>query len=244
MKSVIAISGYKQSGKDTVANYLINKYGVCRISFADPLKDMVAQQYDISRESLDKPELKELPLHKYPVEVKDKFTKTINEFMYKEFVDKDGNHPDSYTYENGEFKGLFTPNNTPEWDFRAKEIRKLYHCPRSLAILEGSTKRAANPDYWVHAAINKIAFDESNTKLYVIPDLRYESEIEGLKVFFKDNLITIRINRFDNSTSNDPSERDLDGYKGFNHIISNKTDINTLYSTVDSTLYNLLNKNE
>lgn len=35
---IIGITGKKQSGKDTIANYLVNKYNFEKISFADPLK--------------------------------------------------------------------------------------------------------------------------------------------------------------------------------------------------------------
>ena len=36
MLKVVAISGWKGSGKDTVANRLIAKFGYQRIGFADP----------------------------------------------------------------------------------------------------------------------------------------------------------------------------------------------------------------
>jgi cytidylate kinase len=35
---IIGISGYAQSGKDTVANYLVKHYGFTKISFADPIR--------------------------------------------------------------------------------------------------------------------------------------------------------------------------------------------------------------
>lgn len=36
---IIGLSGYAQVGKDTVANYLIEKYGYRRIAFADPIRE-------------------------------------------------------------------------------------------------------------------------------------------------------------------------------------------------------------
>lgn len=35
---IIGLSGYAQSGKDTVANYLVKNYGYTKISFADPIR--------------------------------------------------------------------------------------------------------------------------------------------------------------------------------------------------------------
>lgn len=36
---IIGLSGYAQVGKDTVANYLIEKYGYRRVAFADPIRE-------------------------------------------------------------------------------------------------------------------------------------------------------------------------------------------------------------
>ena len=41
MKKIIAICGAKRSGKDLLAIHIINKYGYEKISFAEPLKEIV-----------------------------------------------------------------------------------------------------------------------------------------------------------------------------------------------------------
>jgi len=38
---IIGLTGYAQSGKDTVANILINQYGYIRVAFADRIRDFV-----------------------------------------------------------------------------------------------------------------------------------------------------------------------------------------------------------
>lgn len=38
---IIGLSGYAQTGKDTVANYLIEKYGFIRVAFADPIREAI-----------------------------------------------------------------------------------------------------------------------------------------------------------------------------------------------------------
>jgi hypothetical protein len=82
---VIAISGWKGSGKDTVAGYLIKNYGAVRTAFADPLKDMTAAEYEIERSWMDDPAFKEKPLLELPVTPKDGFSEMIANFMTKEF---------------------------------------------------------------------------------------------------------------------------------------------------------------
>ncbi len=42
---IIGISGYARSGKDTVAEYLVNNRGFTRIAFADPIKQIL---YDMN----------------------------------------------------------------------------------------------------------------------------------------------------------------------------------------------------
>ena len=36
---ILGLSGYAQTGKDTIASYLIEKYGFTRVSFADPIRE-------------------------------------------------------------------------------------------------------------------------------------------------------------------------------------------------------------
>jgi dephospho-CoA kinase len=38
---IIGLSGYARSGKDTVANLLVNEYGFERVAFADPIRDIL-----------------------------------------------------------------------------------------------------------------------------------------------------------------------------------------------------------
>jgi len=52
-RTVIMLSGWLQSGKDTVGAYLCESFGFKRFAFADVLKDDVSATYDIPRESLD-----------------------------------------------------------------------------------------------------------------------------------------------------------------------------------------------
>lgn len=50
---IIGITGPIGSGKDTVADYLVARYGFTRLSFAGPLKDAVAEIFHWDREALE-----------------------------------------------------------------------------------------------------------------------------------------------------------------------------------------------
>ena len=62
LPKLIAISGWKGSGKDTAGAYLVRQYNYRPISFAYELKTMVAQLYGVNRYWMDDPTKKEMPL--------------------------------------------------------------------------------------------------------------------------------------------------------------------------------------
>ena len=53
MTKIIALCGFEGSGKDTVANYMVEKYGYTKISFAKILKDVVSILFDWDRQLLE-----------------------------------------------------------------------------------------------------------------------------------------------------------------------------------------------
>jgi dephospho-CoA kinase len=50
---IIGICGFQSSGKDTIANLLINEYGFKKLSFAGALKDVLSVIFGWSREKLE-----------------------------------------------------------------------------------------------------------------------------------------------------------------------------------------------
>jgi hypothetical protein len=83
-RNVIAISGWRGSGKDTAADFLVGEFGYTKLSFAKPLKDLVAETYGIDRAMLDSASGKETPLQQYPVIPTDAFTATVQERLTSE----------------------------------------------------------------------------------------------------------------------------------------------------------------
>ena len=50
---IIGICGFQSSGKDTIANFLIEEYGFQKLSFAGALKDIVSIMFGWSRDKLE-----------------------------------------------------------------------------------------------------------------------------------------------------------------------------------------------
>lgn len=199
---IVCISGWKQNGKDMLAGYLIENYGANRVSFADPLKDMAAEEYGIDRASLDDQDRKEKPLLNLPVDPQDGFSRMIAEFLVKEFRSITGVQPVGFTYQDGMFLGILSaPEGTNT------SLLPVYWTPRALAIFKGSGNRSVRSNYWVQKAIEKA---QNSEKMVVISDLRFKSEMNQIKEAFGEKALFLRVQRFETSPSSDPSERDLD----------------------------------
>lgn len=226
---ILCFSGFKGSGKDACANYLIEKHNAVRVALADPLKDSVAQEYGIDRASLDDPSRKESPILSLPVDPKDGFGETITQFMIGEFRNKQGQK-----YEQKGLLQIFSRFNgvlvTPE--------EQLYWTPRALAILKGSVNRSVDSNYWTNKAFDKIDAQLKENRLVVVTDVRYRSELVQFKERFGDQVVFVRVNRVKESTSNDPSERDLDTAK-FDFYVDNADHLNFTYAQLENILTQL-----
>ena len=84
MGQVIALSGWKGSGKDFAAEYLRDTYGFQRLALADILKGMVTDMFGISRNSCDDRVLKEQGLLELPVRPVDLFSEGIHNMLRAE----------------------------------------------------------------------------------------------------------------------------------------------------------------
>lgn len=240
---VIGISGWKRSGKDTAADILVKDHNFMRVSFADPLKELVAKEYNIPLEHCYSDEHKEAPILSMPVTPKDSFTKTVSKLLVNEFKDENG----------------MTLKELEE-EFPGKNVAvPLYWTPRALCILKGSTNRAVDPNFWTNQAIkyikghaNSVEKIQERSKRhqvdiqdinYVISDLRYVNEAEQMKEAFNNGpfkFTSIRVNRFDSVDTNDPSERNLDDYK-FDVVIENKSTIEDFERKVQSVIEEIKN---
>lgn len=58
--TIIGLTGYKRSGKDTIGNYLVNNYNFTRIAFADTLKEACKIIFGFTDEQVYGDDLKEI----------------------------------------------------------------------------------------------------------------------------------------------------------------------------------------
>ena len=59
---IVALTGPKGAGKDTVADYLVAHHGHTKLAFADALRDEVGRAFDVSIQLLTQRETKEHPM--------------------------------------------------------------------------------------------------------------------------------------------------------------------------------------
>jgi hypothetical protein len=220
---IVALSGWKGSGKDTLAEYMIKNYNFKKLSFAESLKDLVSKEYGVPREHFDDLKYKEKPILSLPVVSTDRFSEAIHNMLSGEFKK-----------ENGEY--LSKQYSSIKHAVSAEG--QLYWTPRALAILKGNTNRSVNSSYWVNIAIGNAK--KTKHDLFVISDLRFKSEVDNLNCILGGRGATyVRINRFKNSISEDPSERDLDDFK-FDYYINNTGNKQNAFLEMDFVLENII----
>jgi hypothetical protein len=215
---IVALSGWKGSGKDMVADYLFSHHGFEKLSFASVLKDMTAIQYNIPRSHFDDRDFKEAPILTLPVTSEDNWSDAILEMVYPHLRTKDSQAPEYFLIYKGMAYGTMPLSGHSKDGIPLNLTAPLYHTPRSLLIIEGCTKRSIALDYWVKAALASTKPDG----LYVISDVRFKSEMRQLRdTIGPANVLSIRIERFEETSSVDPSERDLDSWL-FDGYLNNK----------------------
>lgn len=216
MKTIILLSAYKGSGKNTVANIITDlDNSFVSLSFAKALKDNVKNNFYLGTADLEDQKLKEQPILDLKVEPKGEFATTLVDSVFSSFRDESGFPPKNKNYISA-------------WLNR----ETLYWTPRALMILEGQVARAVDVNHWTDKVISQAKYFNK----IVIPDFRFPSEVERIKEVLGSQykIITVRINRFDNKP-NDLAERDLDNFK-FDYYLDNRGSLNELQIKVEELL--------
>lgn len=196
MGSVIALSGWRGSGKSTAAKYLVEKWKYTEVSFARALKEEVSRIYNIPVEWCDHVDYKNKPIEQLPVIYTDSWAAEIQRML-------------------------------------CHELLSGYWTPRALCILEGSSRRSVNSNYWVDKVLSQMEMGGN----YVVSDLRFRSEIQRLKHNMP--MVDIwRVERFDDIDTTNSSERDLDDYR-FEFRLNNKGNVESLCKQIDTQLTNV-----
>lgn len=242
MKKIIAISGKKQSGKDTVGEIIENLLNghtysseedswnkdthlnscfqkVKIFKFANKVKQMVSVILNCTLEDLEDEKFKntEIPeLSKYCI-ISPKIPLTSKMFKTKEegvnyLIDRT-----DFTKEQIEVLNLII------------EVRMT---PRKLLQLVGVEfgRNLIHQDIWVNSTLNEIK--NSNADVAVITDLRFKNELEKLQEL---QTVFIRVNRKSDEKNTHISETDLDTVN-FKHIINNNKSYKDLVEQVKNIL--------
>ena len=175
MRYIILISGFSKSGKDLMADYMVNQFNFKSYAIASSLKQMVAERYNID----------------------------IN----------------MTNTQCG--KSTVVYNGLTVRDLLVKSAIEL--------------KNSVDQDVFIADTYKKIYI--GNVKNVVISDFRYINEYKYLSIKYKNDkdtrVLTVRIDRFDRSPVDSPSENQLNGFN-FDYLIENQSSVFDFYNKIDA----------
>jgi hypothetical protein len=153
---IIGVVGKKGSGKTTLANIAVSN-GFTPVAFADPLKDIISQVFDISKSILNDPEAKE----NYQLSIE--LTNDVVSELLRTASEKYESVP-MYTrnFALSNFQPAFITN------------------PRQLLQVVGTDifRNLVDKNYWLNSFIKNI---DLQAKDIIVHDLRFQNELDLIK---------------------------------------------------------------
>lgn len=206
---ILALSGKKKSGKDTVSDFLVKDQGFIKLSLATPLKDLIIKVFRIDKELL------------YDDDKKDK------EFDY--FITIDYSHLDKIRDIITEEWGFSIDYETREYieEFYGMEIKT----PRQLMQIIGTDliRKNIRDDIFIVLLLEKI---KKSQRPIVIADARLHNERETL-LNIGAILGLVKRKLPEDFSDNHISENDLGEEDEYDLIIDNNIDLNQLRSEIN-----------
>lgn len=215
LNQTIGFCGFKGSGKDTAADYLVSKYGYRKVSFADPLKKACEGIFSFPSEHLwGASSLREVPDERY---------------LFSGLDPADGSDLrrvaiDTHRFWQRESDGEFFPQ---------------FVTPRlALQTLGTEWGRRLTPNIWVSACLNQIR--QSGEPRHAISDVRFVNELSGV---LSAGGVVIRLMRGARA-SNHPSELELAGIPltDFSYVINNNSTKEHLFESLDTIMAEVLQR--
>jgi hypothetical protein len=205
---IIAFSGAKFSGKDTTAEALIKRCGFKRIGLADKLKDICSEVFEISRQDMDVPELKE-QVFKDPLSINPIHLDTLLRILQR----------DGYQFDYHEKYQILYKN------FVGKNLTSI----RDVLQVTGTDicRSYIKDDIWLSYIQNTIATYDGNL---VITDARFKNERAYLKKLGA-VLILVKRKGFE-SKSKHISENQLGKDKDYDVIVHNNSTVSAVQSDI------------
>lgn len=216
---IIAISGKKQTGKDTVANmiqFIIEHYDK---GTTDSVNELYALYFFVDQ-NFTKTKLK-------------KFADKLKEVTALILGTDDITLLDSEQFKNLQlpitWMRRFDENNKmiSYYDLESVQTKFQMLTYREALQIIGTDclRNHFHPDIWVITTLRDYKDDE----FWVISDCRFRNEAEAVK---SKGGILLRIERDNIPFDNHSSENDLDNYEGFDYVIHNNGLIKTLFYQV------------
>jgi hypothetical protein len=206
LRGTIGFCGFKGSGKDTAADYLVARYGYTKISLADPLKRVCQQIFSFPADHLWGPSsLRELPDERwrfsglYPLN-----GTTLRRVEL-----------DTARFYQRESDGEFFPE---------------FITPRlALQTLGTEWGRRMNPNLWVSSCLNHIR--QTDNPKHSISDVRFVNELTCIQ---EGGGVVVRLTRGSRESSH-PSELELESipFESFDFVVHNLSTKEDLYRSLD-----------
>jgi hypothetical protein len=245
--NIIGVSGKGNSGKDTVAKFIISNFNYVNISFADPIKRFVSDIFDMPDKNLWGPsEFRSIKDKRYP--------RIIPSFDVGD------------AFEAARY-GLEDPGKIEYISARdclqtiGESVRRLYKdawadygIKVAQLLLEGEEPEFVRK--WVYSpehGLEKLGKSQSGNQLVnyfngvVISDARYINELEKIR---SNGGLLIRVSRslggLTGEASQHPSEIEMDELQDdyFDFVINNNGSLDELYSNIEKIFYTLKNPNQ
>lgn len=231
MTNVLGISGKKQSGKNTCANWIIGN-AMSSMEVVSYIKidndgrlivpalidgELVEGAFDPL--SKDKNVQKFLTRNVWPVVKIYSFADPLKEMVHNIFgipyenlygTDKQKEEPTQYTYGNF-FQYLDTKEKT---ELKGQAYKKINS--RKILQIMGSLYRQIYNEIWVEATIRKIKNEKP--ELAIIADVRYPNEVAGIQSIGGK---VVRLTRNVCETDEHESETALDDFENWDAVIDN-----------------------
>lgn len=205
---IIALSGKKKSGKDTVANFLVKDRGFTKLSFATPLKDLIVRVFKIDSNLLHDDSKKDEELD-FNLSIDYSHLDHIRQIVSEEW----GYNIDYDTRENIE-------------DFFGKEIET----PRQLMQIVGTDilRNHVDENIFINLLVEKIK--QLQTPV-VVADARLKNERE--KLLELGAVLTLIKRDIGLDEDDHISENDLGDEDEYDLVIENNIDLQQLRSEIN-----------
>ena len=166
---ILGISGRARAGKDTLADLFVKEFGFVRVSFADSLKEICSEAFDIKLSDFydDASKDKKWDLPVYLTE------NTANKIL--KLIEQ---------------KGIIITEDQRSF-FMEESLKLSFISPRDLLQKVGTDlcRKTINDQIWIDIFINKISKAEG---FYISADVRFKNEREAISKLGGKNLLIVR----------------------------------------------------